>query len=103
MATSTSASTVRPDYLVSLSDAQFAAATHPATGALAISAPPGSGKTRVLTSRVAWLVREQKIMPGEMIVVTFTNKAANEMRARLKKLIGEDKTYRLVLGKLTRQ
>lgn len=56
-----------PDYLSMLSPAQLAAATHPAVGALSISAPPGSGKTRVLTSRVAWLVREQKLMPEELV------------------------------------
>ncbi|CAO1626024.1 unnamed protein product [Sympodiomycopsis kandeliae] len=94
----TASSADRPEYLAPLSAAQFDAATHPADGALSISAPPGSGKTRVLTSRVAWLVNDQKLMPEEMIVVTFTNKAANEMRLRLKKLIGEDKTFRLVLG-----
>lgn len=87
-----------PDYLNALSAAQLKAATHPSTGALCISAPPGSGKTRVLTSRVAWLVREEKIMPEEMVVVTFTNKAANEMKQRLFKLIGGDRTSRLVLG-----
>lgn len=87
-----------PDYLRSLSAAQLAAATHPAQGALSISAPPGSGKTRVLTSRVAWLVRHEKIMPEEMVVVTFTNKAANEMRHRLNALIGTDRTSRLILG-----
>lgn len=86
------------DYLKQLSAAQYAAVTHPAKAALSISAPPGSGKTRVLTSRVAWLVREQKIMPEEMVVVTFTNKAANEMRHRLTGLIGSDRTSRLVMG-----
>ncbi|CAO1629096.1 unnamed protein product [Parajaminaea phylloscopi] len=87
-----------PSYLKSLSAAQLAAATHPAKGALAISAPPGSGKTRVLTSRVAWLVLHEKIMPEEMVVVTFTNKAANEMKQRLHHLIGAERTARLVLG-----
>lgn len=87
-----------PDYLKSLSAAQLAVVTHPAHGALAISAPPGSGKTRVLTSRVAWLVRHEKIMPEEMVVVTFTNKATNEMRHRLHQLIGAERTARLLLG-----
>lgn len=95
-----SQSAQRPDYLRALSPAQYAAATQPVTGALSISAPPGSGKTRVLTSRVAWLVREQKIMPEELIVVTFTNKAAREMKTRLHKLIGEERTSRLSLGAL---
>ncbi|KAI7903351.1 P-loop containing nucleoside triphosphate hydrolase protein [Cokeromyces recurvatus] len=65
---------------------------------LQILAGPGSGKTRVLTSRVAYFVVERGIYPGHIIVVTFTNKAANEMKERLNYLIGEKKTSQLLIG-----
>ncbi|WFD44186.1 DNA helicase [Malassezia psittaci] len=68
---------------------------------LQILAGPGSGKTRVLTMRVAWLLSDKShaaILPENCVVVTFTNKAANEMRSRLTSLIGPDKTQKLVLG-----
>ncbi|CEG78325.1 hypothetical protein RMATCC62417_12954 [Rhizopus microsporus] len=65
---------------------------------LQILAGPGSGKTRVLTCRVAYLVIEKGISPKNIVVVTFTNKAANEMRERLVKLLGEIKTKQLLIG-----
>ncbi|WFD00314.1 DNA helicase [Malassezia yamatoensis] len=68
---------------------------------LQILAGPGSGKTRVLTMRVAWIMGDEShaaILPENCVVVTFTNKAANEMRLRLTSLIGPDKTQKLVLG-----
>ncbi|SPO39443.1 related to ATP-dependent DNA helicase [Pseudozyma flocculosa] len=90
----------RNTYLASLSPSQLKAATHPPLHSLQILAGPGSGKTRVLTSRVAWLILDpgNNINPENIVVVTFTNKAANEMKSRLTALIGPARTANLVIG-----
>lgn len=66
---------------------QLAIARHGAGPALVVSGP-GSGKTRVITARAAYLVQEAGVRPERMIVVTFTNAAADEMRARIVHKIG---------------
>ncbi|KAJ1593076.1 hypothetical protein NDA11_004666 [Ustilago hordei] len=89
-----------PAYLGALSKSQLVAATHPQSSCLQILAGPGSGKTRVLTSRVAWLVLDptNQLKPEDIVVVTFTNKAANEMKQRLICLIGKERVDNLVIG-----
>lgn len=77
------------DILEGLNEKQREAVTHSA-GPLLIVAGPGSGKTRVLTHRVAYLIKELHINPDQILGVTFTNKAAEEMRIRLHKLLIED-------------
>ena len=56
------------------------------------------GKTRVLTTRIAHLIEHHGVPSDAIVAVTFTNKAANEMRERLKKLVGREKTMTLQMG-----
>lgn len=58
-------------------------------GAVLVIAGAGSGKTRVLTTRIAHIVAEQRALPGQIMAITFTNKAAGEMKERLEKIVGD--------------
>jgi len=71
----------------SLNDAQRQAVSS-GSGAMLVLAGAGSGKTRVLTQRVAWLVEALQVSPLSMLAVTFTNKAAREMQGRIETLLG---------------
>ncbi len=75
------------DIIGPLNEAQREAVTV-AHGATLVLAGAGSGKTRVLVHRIAWLVRMDDIPPQQLFAVTFTNKAAAEMRERIEALLG---------------
>ena len=74
--------------LAGLNEPQREAVTHESTGRCWCSPAPASGKTRVLTHRLAWLIQTGRARPGEILAITFTNKAAQEMRERVELLLG---------------
>tara|TARA_B100001057_G_scaffold390712_1_gene398726 strand:- start:6062 stop:8092 length:2031 start_codon:yes stop_codon:yes gene_type:complete len=88
---------VNSDYLKNLNKAQKEAVMH-LDGPLLIVAGAGSGKTKVLTSRIANIIKEKKAFPNQILSVTFTNKAAKEMQTRVSKILGSSATGLTWLG-----
>ena len=78
---------VNSEYLKNLNKAQIDAVNH-LDGPLLIVAGAGSGKTKVLTARIANIIKEKKAYPNQILAVTFTNKAAKEMQIRVAKMLG---------------
>ncbi len=88
---------VNSEYLKNLNNAQKEAIEH-IDGPLLIVAGAGSGKTKVLTSRIANIIKEKKAFPNQILAVTFTNKAAKEMHLRVSKILGSEETNLSWLG-----
>ena len=85
------------DFLDKLNPQQRQAVTA-ADGPVLVIAGPGSGKTRVLTQRVAYLIASQGVRPWQILAVTFTNKAAKEMDQRVKVMLNDQATEGIMLG-----
>ncbi len=100
---------INTDYLINLNKAQKEAVLH-IDGPLLIVAGAGSGKTKVLTSRIAHIIKEKKAFPNQILSVTFTNKAAKEMQNRVSKILGSSAiglswlgTFHSICAKLLRK
>ena len=88
---------INTDYLKNLNKAQKEAVLN-IDGPLLIVAGAGSGKTKVLTARIAHIIREKKAFPNQILSVTFTNKAAKEMQNRVSNILGSSATGLSWLG-----
>jgi len=100
---------VNSDYLKNLNDAQKKAVLS-LEGPLLIVAGAGSGKTKVLTSRIAHIIKTKNAFPNQILAVTFTNKAAKEMHSRVSKILGSSAiglswlgTFHSICAKLLRK
>ncbi len=100
---------INNDYLKNLNEAQKEAVMY-LDGPLLIVAGAGSGKTKVLTSRIANIIKEKKAFPNQILAVTFTNKAAKEMQNRVSKLLSSSAvglswlgTFHSICAKLLRK
>ena len=85
------------DFLNKLNPQQRQAVTAP-DGPVLVVAGPGSGKTRVLTQRIAYLIASEGVRPWQILAVTFTNKAAKEMDSRVQAMLNEQATEGMMLG-----
>ena len=100
---------VNSEYLKNLNKAQKEAVMH-LKGPLLIVAGAGSGKTKVLTARIANIIKEKKAFPNQILAVTFTNKAAKEMQNRVGQILGSEAvglswlgTFHSICAKLLRK
>ena len=100
---------INSDYLKNLNNAQKEAVLY-LDGPLLIVAGAGSGKTKVLTSRIAHIIKEKKAFPNQILSVTFTNKAAKEMQSRVSSILNYDAiglswlgTFHSICAKLLRK
>ena len=100
---------VNSDYLKNLNKAQKEAVMH-LDGPLLIVAGAGSGKTKVLTTRIANIIKKKRAYPNQILSVTFTNKAAKEMQMRVSRLLGSEAiglswlgTFHSICAKLLRK
>ena len=100
---------IKPEYLNNLNNAQKEAVLY-LDGPLLIVAGAGSGKTKVLTSRIAHIIKERKAFPNQILSVTFTNKAAKEMQNRVSKILNSEAiglswlgTFHSICAKLLRK